>query len=144
MHTKSGENRRHAYLHISQPDKLAIIDFAATLETAEVTVELTLEGGELHVLIMSGPDASILADECHDVTHSMDRIDFSEDSEEDFASILMDTVQEAQQNDYRAHFEHGQWWVISTVSGETWSVVETLTEDGTPVDFELISEGEEE
>tara|TARA_Y100000034_G_scaffold85885_1_gene102965 strand:+ start:255 stop:698 length:444 start_codon:yes stop_codon:yes gene_type:complete len=141
---KTGENRPHAYLHISQPDKLAVIDFAATHDAAEVTVEVTRDGEELHVLVKCGPDVKILENTCYDVAHDVDRIDFSEESGEDFSGWLRDNEPGAEQDDYRHHFEHGQWWVMSTVSGETWSAVETLGEDGTPgVGFELITEGEE-
>jgi hypothetical protein len=132
------------YLHIAAPDTKAVIDFAATHEAAEVTVEITLTDGELHVYIKKGPDAEILCDECYDVEHSTDRIDFGPGSDVDFSAFLVDQEAEAQQDDYRHNFEHGQWWVVSTVSGETWSVHETL-EDGSPgIGFELITEAIEE
>lgn len=141
---KSGVNHPHRYLHMSPPDVEAIIDFAATRHNVEVTVTVKLEGDDLTVEVKAGPDCTYLLSECVDVSHEVEPIDFSEDSEEDFSSILRDTETSAEQADYQHHYEHGQWWVVSTLSGESWSVVEEHDEDGSPrVGFELISEGEE-
>lgn len=142
-HQKTGENRPHVYNFVSQPDRLVIVDFAATMETEETTVELTLEDGELRVYVKSGPDCKILADECYDVTHT-NFIDFGPESTEDFSSILLDSEPDACQEDYRQHYEHEQWWVVSTVSGETWSVTQNLDNGEVYAGFELISEGVEE
>lgn len=135
--------RKHPYLHICAPDAKAVIEFAATHDAAEVTIEITLDGDELHVYIKRGPDSVILLDDCYDVSHDENKIDFGPDSQDDFSSMLSDNEETATQDDYKHHYEHNQWWVVSTVSGETWSVHETL-DDGVPsVGFELISEGVE-
>jgi len=42
-------------------------------------------------------------------------------------------------------FEHGQWWVIHNPTGRTWSVVDAEPGvDYSGIDFELVSEGDEE
>lgn len=132
--------RNNPYLYIAAPDAKAVIDFAATHDATEVTIEISLDGDELHVYIKRGPDAEILLDDCYDVSHDENRIDLSPESKEDFSSMLSGSEEYAEQDDYKHHYEHGQWWVVSTVSGETWSVHETLN-DGVPgVGFELITD----
>lgn len=147
MTTKTGENRPHSYAYISHPDARMIVDFEATRETAQVTVELLRddESGELYIEVKCGPNARIIVDESHDITHEFDPIDLSESSNEDFSRMLENLEPDANQDDYQHHYEHGQWWVIATVSGETWSVVATEDEGGTPgIGFELVSDGIEE
>ena len=47
-------------------------------------------------------------------------------------------------NEFRANFEHGQWWVEHLPSGAQWSVNDAETRDGEAYfDFEQVTTGEE-
>lgn len=49
-----------------------------------------------------------------------------------------------QQHGPACHFEHGQWWVVNTITGAQWSVVDAEGPGSTDgFDFEQVAEGSE-